>query len=450
MSFLIYVASFILILGILVFVHEFGHYAVAKLCGVRVEVFSLGFGKRILGFKRGDTDYRISILPLGGYVKMAGENPLDSRTGDPGEFTSHPRWQRFLIAIAGPVMNILLAIVVLTGVFMVHHYYFAFERKPAQIAWVRTGSAAETAGVQPGDTIVNIKTYGLLSTSTIANPTWDDLLRKVAINSGRKVDLLLQRGDKLLPATIYPKAEGPDEIGQAGLTWEQPVQVAVLEPGSPADKAGIQLKDTILALNKRPIKNMGELADRLQEAKGAPVEVAVQRGQSQMSFQVTPIFLKPDDGEQKRYVIGIRGGLDREDEKLPFKAAFTAAVDDCRSNSLLIFELVGKMIQRHSMKQISGPIGIAKVSGEALKAGLIPMFSVMALISINLAIFNLFPIPILDGGLMLMLLIESIMRRDIKQQVKERVYQVAFVFLVLFAAMVIYNDITKTWPGHPL
>lgn len=458
MSFLIYIAGFILILGILVFVHEFGHYAVAKLCGVRVEVFSLGFGKRIVGFKNGDTDYRISILPLGGYVKMAGENPMEAHTGDPGEFTSHPRWQRFLIAIAGPVMNILLAIAVLTGVFMAHHYYFIYDRKPAQVAWVKSGSTAETAGVQPGDTIVKIKTYGLLSTDTIDNPTWEQVERKVEINSGRPVDLLLQRGDKLVPATIYPRAEGPEEIGQAGLSPKEPMLVTELarEPGEkngvqekgPAEKAGIQLGDTVLSLNNKPIINMAHFKDMLQESKGNPVEVTVQRGTEQLSLHVTPMLAKTGNGEKSEYIVGIRGYPERADEKLPFKAALTASIDECRSSSVLIFELVGKMVQRRSMKQMSGPIGIAKVSGEALKAGLIPVLSVMALISINLAIFNLFPIPILDGGLMLMLLIESILRRDIKQQVKERVYQAAFVFLVIFAAMVIYNDIAKSWAGH--
>src|SRR5262252_10367940 len=133
MQVLIYLAAVALVLGVLVFVHEFGHYAVAKLCGVRVEVFSLGFGKRLWGFRRGDTDYRISALPLGGYVKMTGENPMEERTGDPGEFTSHPRWQRFLIAIAGPVMNIILASVVLTVVYMYHHEFLAFYRNPVEI-----------------------------------------------------------------------------------------------------------------------------------------------------------------------------------------------------------------------------------------------------------------------------------------------------------------------------
>src|SRR3954454_1772017 len=142
------VVAFIFVLGILVFVHEFGHYAVAKLFKVRVEVFSLGFGKRLFGFKRGDTDYRISLLPMGGYVKMAGENPMESRTGDPGEFMSHPRWQRVLIAIAGPAMNILLAIAILTGVFMVNYSHPAYLEKPVDLAYVEADSPAAAAGLK--------------------------------------------------------------------------------------------------------------------------------------------------------------------------------------------------------------------------------------------------------------------------------------------------------------
>src|SRR5215831_520412 len=153
----IYVASFLFVLGVLVFVHEFGHYAMAKLFGVRVEVFSLGFGKRLWGFRRGDTDYRVSLLPLGGYVKMTGENPMEEHSGDPGDFTSHPRWQRFLIAIAGPAMNIVLAIVVLTGVFMVHDEAPAFAGQPAQIAVVEPGSPADKAGIKAGDKIVQLQ-----------------------------------------------------------------------------------------------------------------------------------------------------------------------------------------------------------------------------------------------------------------------------------------------------
>src|SRR5580658_7797622 len=155
-GFFIAVLEVAVVLGFMILIHEFGHYAVAKLLGVRVEVFSIGFGKRLLGFRRGDTDYRISAIPLGGYVKMSGENPMDERTGDPGEFLSHPRWHRFLIAIAGPSMNILLAIGLLTFVYMVHYEYPVFLDKQAVIQGVKHDSAADRAGLMAGDRIVKV------------------------------------------------------------------------------------------------------------------------------------------------------------------------------------------------------------------------------------------------------------------------------------------------------
>ncbi|MGC1652805.1 MAG: site-2 protease family protein, partial [Candidatus Sulfotelmatobacter sp.] len=153
---LISIAAVAVVLGFMILIHEFGHYAVAKLLGVRVEQFAIGFGKRLVGFRKGDTDYRINAIPLGGYVKMSGENPMDERTGDPGEFMSHPRWHRFLIAIAGPAMNILLAIFLLTAVYMVHYEYPVFLDKPAVIEGVKHDSAADRAGLQPGDRIVKV------------------------------------------------------------------------------------------------------------------------------------------------------------------------------------------------------------------------------------------------------------------------------------------------------
>src|SRR6202007_1794779 len=155
-DFLISLIAVVVILGFMILIHEFGHYAVAKLLGVRVEVFSIGFGKRLLGFRRGETDYRIAAIPLGGYVKMSGENPMDERTGDPREFLSHPRWHRFLIAIAGPFMNILLAIVLLTAVYMVHYEYAAYMDQQAVVGYVEPNSPAAKAGIERGDRLVQV------------------------------------------------------------------------------------------------------------------------------------------------------------------------------------------------------------------------------------------------------------------------------------------------------
>src|SRR5512138_2095779 len=201
-DFLYAIVSVVIVLGIMIVVHEFGHFAAAKLFGVRVETFSVGFGKRLLGFRRGDTDYRISALPFGGYVKMAGENPMDTRTGDPGEFMSHPRWQRFLIALAGPFMNILLAIVLLTSVFMVHDEQPVYLDQPAVIGWVLENSPAEKAGLEPGDRITNI--------GGIENPVWEDVFPKVALSPGHPLSLTIQRGNERLNKTVIPEAVSED------------------------------------------------------------------------------------------------------------------------------------------------------------------------------------------------------------------------------------------------
>ena len=437
-----WITEVILGLGILVFVHELGHYTVAKLCGVRVEVFSLGFGKRLWGFRRNGTDYRVSLIPLGGYVKMAGENPLEARTGDPGEFTSHPRWQRFLIAIAGPVMNIVLAIVVLTGVYMVHFEYPAYWKKNAPVGYVEPKSPAESAGILPGDRILQI--------DDLQNPTWEQLSYKVELSPNQPLDVTFQRGSEIKHTTLTPGAAPPDQVGYDGMIGEAPVLLAKVDPGTPAAKAGIEIGDQLISANGQPLGHIAALSKILEQTKDTPVDITLLRKGKEMTVRVVPGLL-PDETGKERYRIGASLQEGKEIVKLPFGKAFDRSVEDCRTNSLLIFELLGKMIQRKvSIRQFSGPIGITIMSSEAAKIGIWELIFVMALISLNLAIFNLLPIPILDGGLMLMLLIEGVMRRDIKQEVKERVYQAAFVFLLLFAAVVIFNDVAKTLPGHLL
>lgn len=439
-NFLIAVVAVAFVLGVMILVHEFGHYAVAKLSGVRVDVFSIGFGKRLLGFRRGDTDYRISALPLGGYVKMAGENPMEARTGDPGEFMSHPRWQRLLIAIAGPTMNILLAIGIVTGVFMMHYTHDWYLDQPTRVGWVDENSPAAKAGIKPGDLITQV--------DGLTNPLWEDTRAKIAISPGQPVQVVLKRGDQILNATLVPDTYGPSQIGEAGLEPAAGITVDAIETKMPAYEAGIRDGDEILAINGIALHSIGELTHFLQQDEGKPVEVTAMRDGKAAKFQMTPV-LTPDGGGQQRYRIGFAPGVLQHVDKLSFPQALSHSVEQNKKYAMLLVELVQKMVQRKvSVKMMSGPIDIAKVSGEAAREpGWTPLLLLMAGISLNLGIFNLFPIPILDGGVILLLLIEGLMRRDISLHIKERIYQAAFVFLVLFAAMVIFNDITKTLPG---
>ena len=434
-DFLTSLVAVVAVLGFMILIHEFGHYAVAKWLGVRVEQFAIGFGKRLVGFRRGDTDYRINAIPLGGYVKMSGENPMDERSDDPREFMNHSRWHRFLIAIAGPTMNILLAIVLLTTVYMVHYEYPAYYDDPTVIGWVLKDSAAAQAGFQIGDHITRIE--------DVQNPTWQQVELKEVLNPGQPLNVQIERNGQTLDKTVTPEASGVDKIGFAGWTpKETTLTIADLQPDMPAEKAGLKEGDQIIALDGKPVPAIAAMIESLQNTKDKPIELTVLRDGQQKTFTLQPVQ------SEKHYRIGI-GTEQMKVKTLPFAAAFSLSLHENRQNALLILELVKKMAERKiSVKSIEGPIRIGQAAGEAARRkGWTPLMGLTAAISLNLGIFNLLPIPILDGGVILFLLIEGLMRRDISMAIKERVYQAAFVFLVLFAAMVIYNDLMKTIPG---
>jgi regulator of sigma E protease len=434
-DFLTSLLAVVCVLGFMILIHEFGHYAVAKWLGVRVEQFAIGFGKRLVGFRRGETDYRINAIPLGGYVKMAGENPMDQRTNDPGEFMNHPRWHRFLIAIAGPAMNILLAIVLLTTVYMVHYEYPAVYDDPPVIGWVVKDTPAEKAGLLAGDWITRVE--------DIENPSWEQIELKEALSPGQPLDVQVERDGKSLEKTLVPEAAGVDKIGYAGW-WpqEQKLIATDLLDGMPAAKAGLKEGDQILTVDGQPVSTLAAMIESLKVTKDKPIVLNVLRDGKPMTFTVQPILY------EKSYRIGI-GSMPMKVKTLKFGDALQLSLHENRQNALLILELVKKMAQgKISPRSIEGPIRIGQAAGEAARRkGWTPLMSLTAAISLNLGIFNLLPIPILDGGVIMFLLIEGLMRRDISLTIKERVYQAAFVFLVLFAVMVIYNDLMKTIPG---
>ena len=425
---LIAIVAVAFVLGVMILVHEYGHYAAAKLLGVRVEVFSIGFGKRLIGFRRGETDYRISALPLGGYVKMSGENPMDSHTGDPAEFSSHPRWHRLIIAFAGPLANIVLAVVLLTVVFQ-----FAYpEPMPPVVGQVAANSPAAQAGVQAGDRITAI--------DGVQSPTWEDVELRILLNPGQKVSISLQRGEQMLTTAVTPIATGPNQAGEAGMAPNFPVIVQQVRADMPAGKAGLQAGDRIVSIDGRPIYSLAGVTEYLQTSKNNPVQITVQRNGQEMKLDAAAVL----DTSDNRYKLGFSWELPTHLVPLPFGMALQKSLEWNKRYALLIVEIVERLVTRKvSIKQIDGPIGIARVSGQAFTQGWFALMMLMALISLNLGIFNLFPIPIMDGGVILLLLIESVMRRDISLKVKERIYQAAFVFLIMFAAVVIVNDITK-------
>jgi regulator of sigma E protease len=440
-DFLTSLVAVVAVLGFMILIHEFGHYAVAKWLGVRVEQFAIGFGKRLIGFRKGETDYRINAIPLGGYVKMSGENPMDTRTDDPREFLNHSRWHRFLIAIAGPSMNILLAIFLLTTVYMVHYEYPVYLDKAAVIDGVRKNSPAEQAGLLPGDRIVRV--------DGIENPTWEQLQPRVWLSPNQPLTVTIQRGNQTFDKTLVPKAVTSSEVGSAGWFPEEPVVVGQVEPNLPAANAGMKPDDKILTMNGQPVRSIEGMIEGLQQTKDQPVDITVARGNQTLNFRMQPVLSKTEDPKEQRYRLGFLNKGEVKVTKLPFAQALNLSLNKNREYSVMILELAKKLVQRKiSLRAVSGPIGIAQEAGYAAQQkGWTPLMELTAGISLNLGIFNLLPIPILDGGVILFLFIEGLMRRDISMSIKERVYQAAFVFLVLFAVMVIYNDLMKTIPG---
>jgi regulator of sigma E protease len=442
--FTIYVVPTLIVLGIMIVIHELGHHLAAKWFGVRVEVFSVGFGRRLFGFQRGGTDYRLSALPFGGYVKMAGMSPIEDKveslTGDPGEFMSHPRWQRVIIGLAGPAMNIALAVAIYTGIFMNRFEYPKFFAEPAVVAAVDPGSPAALAGLQPGDEIVRVDGED--------RPTWETVRAAFLMNGGHPIDLAVKRGHEIQNLSLTPGTPDRDDEARnfQGLLPFHVNVVQRLEDGMPAVQAGLQLGDEILEANGRVVFSGGALLPVLQQGGGAPVDLTVYRNGERKSYRIAPVLTEV--AGRKIYRIGFSSYPAIQAEKLAFLPALSKGLEEGRKNSLLIFSMLKKLVERKvSIKQMEGPLGITRAVGDQVKTG--DWFSLLlltAIISLNLGIFNLLPIPILDGGLILLTCVEGLMRRDIDQRVKERIYQTAFVFLIMFAAVVMYNDVTKFFP----
>ena len=439
------VLQLLLVLGLMVLVHEFGHFAVAKWCGVRVEAFAIGFGKRVVGFRRGGTDYQINALPLGGYVKMAGEIPGEETSSDPGDLNNHPRWQRMLIALAGPFANFVLAFVLMAGVCMVHYEVNEYESGPAVTDYISPATVVAKTGIHSGDTIVHF--------DNIENPTWEDILDHASLNTNQTIPFSFVHDGQRTDTTLFLAFKGSSDkfsldaalaMGLVPKMQDTPIKVQTPTAGGPSDRAGLKPGDQIVSVDGLTIRSIPALLAYLQDQKGKPDVLSLLRNGQSMTLVVTPEMSDSGDGTQA-YHLGFRAfDPPSKVEKLPFPKAVSASLDFNKKNSLLVVDVLKGMFERHiSVKSLSGPIGIGEVVHEAAEAGWMPLVGTMAMISINLGMFNLLPFPILDGGMIFLLLIESAFRRDLPMPIKERIYQVAFVCIVLFAAMVIFNDITK-------
>ena len=422
--------SFLFVLGVLIFVHELGHFLVARRHGVRVLTFSLGFGPKILKVTRGDTEYCVSVIPLGGYVKMAGETPEDQRTGQPDEFLSKTKWQRFQILFAGPAMNILLAVVVLAFVLAQGAQVKAYLDEPPVIAGVLSGSPAERAGLMPGDRVLTVGGRNIT--------TWEQLDIAIGTKPDRDVSLTLVRDGRTITAMVRPVPQGRFEIGNIGALPKVHPVVSSTIAGDRAEQAGLKAGDIVLSVNGEPMATRQQLIDAISKSGGKPIKITVRRGEQELTLTGTP---------EQRGSRGMMGFYIGEQTKW-FKPgpldAIKLSVERNIENSGLIFRTLGGLFTGEtSVRALQGPVGIAQLSGESAEEGFLSLLGLMAMLSINLGIINLMPVPVLDGGHILIMALEGIARRDFSMQVKEKMLLAGFVVLMMLMVTVIYNDLTR-------
>jgi regulator of sigma E protease len=424
------ILAFAFVLGVLVFVHELGHFMMARWHGVRVLTFSLGFGPKVLSVRRGDTEYCISAFPLGGYVKMAGENPEEQRTGAADEFLSKTKWQRFQILIMGPVMNLALAVILLAIVLMQGAEVPTFEDQPVLVGRVEAGSPAEQAGVRPADLILKVNGEDV--------PTWDKFSLVIGMRADRDAELTVLRDGREQRISVRPKSEGRFDMGEIGVLPDVYPSISSVVEDGPADEAGLQTGDVILAINQQRVVFSRDVVDIISSNPDAPIEMRIRRQGQEHSVTVTP----RKEGSVGRVGIGI-GNETRTFKPGPLDALGLSVQRNVEFSGLILQTLWGLIVGETSPKQLMGPVGMAQLSGESAQAGWVALFALMATISLNLGLLNLMPVPVLDGGHILIMALETVARRDFSIQAKEKMFLVGFVLLMTLMVTVIYNDLTR-------
>jgi regulator of sigma E protease len=439
------IIGMVLVLGVIILVHEWGHFIAARFFGVRVDVFSIGFGPRLFGMKRGATDWRVSMLPLGGYVRMAGQDITDIDSGEeapkglPDELMSKKRWQRAVISFAGPAVNLVFPLVLLGGYYLIAGVpYATFERKPVVVNELSSAHSESVNGLQAGDTVV-------LMNGT-RNPNWD-LAAKILsqVNPGGTVSVEVANGGVSrhldIPVTSDPKAH---VLGYLPIL----PTIGEVMAGTPASRAGLQVGDVIRSVDGQKITYWDQFVDQVRGSGGKTLQLEVERKGQPTNLTITP-KQGLGDSEDKNFQIGVAPHFDYAYERVGLTQSVREASTRTWEYVTGTFGVFAKLFSgRVSVKQLQSVVGISRVAGQAVAEGAAAVISFMALISVNLGILNLLPIPILDGGHILLLSMEGIRRRDFSLTFKERFIQVGLVFLLVLFAYVMYNDVVRLLPTH--
>jgi regulator of sigma E protease len=425
---------FAFVFGILVFVHEFGHFFMAKLVGVRVEVFSWGYGKRLVGIKKGETDYRISMIPLGGFVKFSGEEVLEEkREMDSRDFMAKKRWERFLVLIMGSVMNLCLAVVLMSIINMggVSVYKY-FDQKPV-IGWIEPGSPAERADLKADDEILSINNK--------RTNTWRDVELAVGTKPERTIDIEIKRGDEILTIQLLTESKTRYEMGYAGFIAKILAQVSLIRPGSPAEKAGLKPGDVIHEVDGQPVYFFN-FTSVIQQNPEKELDFKIEREGDFIHLKVTP---KREGGVG---VIDIASVAESVAKQFGFFGAIGhSVIENARMAFLVVSFIKNLFTGEASTRQLGGPIEIASLSYTFFRMGFMTLMWWIAFISLQLGIINLFPIPMFDGGHVMVLGLEGLFRRDFSPKVKQVIMQIGFVLIIILFTFVILNDVVKRLPN---
>jgi regulator of sigma E protease len=425
------VISFGFVLGVLIFVHELGHFLMARRIGVRVLTFSLGFGPKLLKIRRGDTEYCLSAIPLGGYVKMAGEKPGDALTGASDEYLSKTKWQRFQVLVMGPVMNLALAIVVMAVVLYQGGKVPVYAEKPVVVGTFADDSVAKAAGVREGDEVVSI------DGTPVAN--WDQFATVIATKAKRGIRLVVRRNGQRVEVPVVPLSKGQYKIGSIGIRPVIRPEVESVDPGKPAAEAGLQPGDVIVAAGGQRGISWPDLITVIRGTEGRPILLEIERHGEVRTITLTPRLVEGTP------MIGASINMFEVRTLQPsLVGAFSGSL---RQNwewaTQIVQTLTGLVTRDTAITDLMGPIGIAKVTGEAAQRGWISLFTLMALISLNLGVFNLMPIPVLDGGHIAILGLEGLSRQDFSMKAKGKMLLAGFAILLMLMVTVIYNDLAR-------